>query len=142
VKDFLSPQAAIDKLEQIHRELDVLEQRSKFEGLSSGQEEHKARLNSQFLKLEAEVEEHRTRAERREQIGKRPHSRVHSLPDTSTADTLTDVQDQALRSLDRLSEKFSPDALDIQEQLVRLDEKHAREIEVHSRPAYDSAFEK
>jgi HK97 family phage major capsid protein len=136
-----TPQQLRSKLEGIDREMTTLQARQAGDGLSPGEEEHLRRLNSQWHRLVGEYEEHQERARRREEIGRGPNSRIHSLPE-STTNTLADVQNEALRSLDRLSGKFSTAAIDQQEALVRQDSQYAAEIEVHSRPEYETAFQK
>jgi HK97 family phage major capsid protein len=139
VSDY-TPQQAITKLEEIDREIRSLDAR---ESLSDGQQEHRSRLDREFRRLSDEVEQHRERARRREQVGRKPHSRVHELPTASMVPALEGAQDRALRNLDGVSDSFQgAGAIDTQDALIRRDPIYAADFEARSRPEYASAFNK
>jgi hypothetical protein len=142
----LSPQEAIAKMESVHRELDTLEARERVEGLSDGQQEHRSRLEREFRNLETAVAEARERARRREQIGRRPHSQIHSLPAPENP-FLTSTRDAALGHIDRFSsrDEMSSQAADRLDKLVRENDytgSEARYIAAVSDENYQVAFGK
>jgi hypothetical protein len=108
------------------------------------------RKTRQLERIDAEIETLRARAVHLEQIAANTYRERAGTPTDEFLDELArdpisgrvmdDRQLGAMRMLDRNASAFSPKALDTQEDLVRRDSYHAREIEIHARPEYETAW--
>jgi HK97 family phage major capsid protein len=130
-----------EKRDLIEDELLVLADK---EVLTAGENERWTRLSRQLDSVNKEMDEHATRAARIEEIERKADRFVPGSPGRRPFQSarLSDHQDAALRSLDRLTEWFSVKAAANQEEAVREDPYWAARFAATSTEAYSSAFAK